>query len=239
MASPTEASPPSADWPNKDTVPQESPMNLMDGWADRFVLTNQPRRLAQIAGRLNYTKQRHLGGWWQDKRLIKMMKIKTRKRQHRSLTETEFKTKLKVEVKKAQREDSKGIFCPSITKPFGSHQRPQGSPKEVNTTNISHSCAYLYLFSPSSRRRKGHTSLAKGLTWRPVLHSGASYSSTQWVDLNSCGFLKVSTVKTIPNPIPDQEHHFELPLLSLMLLYWESLCVWAYILAEGRNAGEM
>lgn len=146
MASPTEASPPSAAWANKDTVPQESLMNLVDGWADCIVLTNQPRRLAQIAGRLNYNETETFVGWWQDERLIKMRKIKTRKRQHRSLTETELKTKLKVDVKKAQREHTKGIFCLSIsiTKPFGSHQRPQGSPNEVKTTTY-HTVLHTYI----------------------------------------------------------------------------------------------
>lgn len=155
MASPTEASPPSAAWPNKDTVPKESPINLMDGWADCFVFTNQPHRLAQIAGWLNYTKQM---GWWQDKRLIKMMKIKTRKRQHRSLTETEFKTKLKVDVKKAQREDSKGIFCLSIsiTKPFGLWQPSKASGKSwgEDHQHITQSCILTSLFSSYLEEKK-------------------------------------------------------------------------------------
>lgn len=49
---------------------------------------------------------------------------------------------------------------------FGSHQRPQGSPNEVKTTNISQSLACLHLFSPPSRRRrKGYTSLVCMFSW--------------------------------------------------------------------------
>lgn len=52
--------------------------------------------------------------------LIKI--LNTRKREHRSFTGREFKTKIRVEVEKAQRKDRRGVFNLSIAiekKPCG------------------------------------------------------------------------------------------------------------------------
>lgn len=72
---------------------------------------------------------------------------------------------LKRPGEKTQRESS---VCQSPSQnplAFGSLQRPQGSPNEVKTTNISHSLAYLYLFSRPSRRKKEYTSLVCMFSW--------------------------------------------------------------------------
>lgn len=91
MASPTEASPPSAAWPNKDTVPQESQMNLMDGSEDRTVLTNHPRVFALIAGLLSHTEAKTSVG--DDGRTV--IKRNKRKGRRRSFTGTECQRKNK------------------------------------------------------------------------------------------------------------------------------------------------
>lgn len=72
-------------------------------------------------------KAKTFGGWWQNKRSIKIMNRKMRNRQHRSFTETEFKTKIKVDVERAK----KGVFylSISITKPFGLWQPSKTSGK--------------------------------------------------------------------------------------------------------------
>lgn len=99
MASPTEASPPSAAWPNKDVVPQESLMNLMDGSADHIVLPNKPR---------TYVHRHGSRDTWGIVGGLQIKNLNTTKREHRSSRGSKFKRKIRAEVEKAQTEDRKG-----------------------------------------------------------------------------------------------------------------------------------